>query len=260
MPEEVIPPVPDPELARMRVELDKKTRDIESLKKLVMVQPQQQQQQYQQQPQPAANMDELNKQFYKEPVKMAADIATAVAQRAVQEMGQNVANASYDTLKQSAKQLARNQCKNPALFDKYAGEIEAKVMQTHAQYHTSATVWSTAYSNVMGEHMDDIVTEAKQAVGNGGSPAVHISNQGGPQNSRAAQPQAVAEKLTDDERHVAKKLGLTDAEYSKGKKAYATQEKLASKGSSSWDPYITVDTKKLRKSQKEAKRANQTAA
>jgi|HubBroStandDraft_1064217.scaffolds.fasta_scaffold00148_8 hypothetical protein len=243
-------PAVDPEVAALRAEINKRGKDIDALKKLVLVQPQPQVQQ-QQQPQQQVDMQALNKEFYKEPVRLAADIASAITERAKQEMRQEFSNASFDTLRQSARGMAR--AGNTVLFDRFAGEIEAEVAKTPTQYQTNASVWQSAMTFVKGMHADELVEEARKAppTGNGGSAAVHISQQGGPQNGRPAGPPPAVEKLSDDERAVARKLGITDQQYIDGKKSIETQRKT---GPSSWDSVVTTSTKEKRRREADAKK------
>lgn len=186
------------------------------------------------QPPPASKSD-LEKQFFKSPLEMTAQIAQnisgAITQKAMQEMG-----SSFETLRAVARDKIRE--KDPAVFDKYIMEIEAKVGAMPQNYHTNIHVWDAAFNTVKGEHMRELVDAAREQTPR--SPAVHISQDGGPVTSQRSQPAPKAEKLSEDESRMARNLGLSDDQYKAGKAHIAGQSE---KGPSSWDKHITFSSK-----------------
>lgn len=237
---QTLPPV-DPKIARMEAELADQKRLVNQLASQ-MPRPQAP-------PQSGVNMDDLNKEFYKNPVTTAAAIAAQAANEAIARHGQN----GMDTLVQVAKDKAREQSKNPELFDKYSAEIEARVKATvDPQFHSNMNVWLSSANISFGEHMSEIrdaVRAEKPA-----SPAIKIS-EGGPAAAGGQQAPALkgaAEGLSADEREMARNMDISPEQYAHGKEAV---EKQAAKGPSSWDKYVTFSSKEARRTARATKRA-----
>lgn len=203
------------------------------------------------QSQPQASKSDLEKQFFKSPLEMTAQIAQnisgAITQKAMQEMG-----SSFETLRQVARDKVRE--KDPATFDKYVMEIEARVGAMSPNYHTNIHVWDAAFNTVKGEHLREILDADRQATPR--SAAVHISQDGGPVTSQRSQPAPKAEKLSEDESRMAKNLGLSEEQYKAGKAHYQGQSE---KGPSSWDKQITFSSKEKARLAR-ASRASKPAA
>lgn len=206
-------------------------------------------------PTDAKSKKDLEKEFYANPLEHTAQIAKtvseAIQQRAMQEMG-----GSFETLKEVARQAARSE--NPELFDRYALEIESKVAGTLPTQQTNIHVWKAAFNVIKGEHLNEVLASEREKAGKGNqAPALHLSSDGGPAPAgRPAAPAPAAAKLSDDEKSVARNLGLSDEQYAAGKVAYANQNVH---GKSSWDGHITFDSREQRRAQREQRR-NKPAA
>lgn len=233
--EQQLPPV-DPRIAQMQADLQEQRRLTQQL-----------QQNMPKQPTPQNNLDDLNRQFFKDPVTSAVAIARQAAAELQQSQGAN----AHETLVGVAQDQARKT--NPELWDKYHTEIVEKVKaQVDSQFHTNSTVWSSALDMAIGRHINDIRdavrAEKPQA------PAIKIS-EGGPAiggGRPAAAPTGAAEKLTAEERQMAKDLDISPESYAAGKDAYDNQ---SAKGKSSWDDYVTFSSKDSRRKARAAKRA-----
>lgn len=192
----------------------------------------------------------IEKQFWENPLDMVAAISQHAVQTAIQQHGQ----VGQDTLVETAKQQVR--ALDPDVWDKFYIEIEAKVSEAvQPQFRGSVNVWKNAFNLVKGEHVSDIVKmktaklAAPAAAGDGPAPP-----------SPKAAPAPREEPLTEDQKSIADKLGLSHDEYRRGIENYANQPgKIAA---SSWDQVITFDSAKKRREARDARRkaAKQPAA
>lgn len=234
-PEQQLPPV-DPRIAQMQADLQEQRRLTQQLQ--------------QNMPKPATpqnNLDDLNRQFFKDPVTSAVAIARQAAAELQQAQGAN----AHETLVSVAQDQAKKA--NPELWDKYFSEINESVKgRVDPQFHTNVTVWSSALDMSIGKHINDIrdaIRAEKPA-----APAIKIS-EGGPVASGgrpAAAASSAAEKLSPEERQMAKDLDISPEAYANGKTAYEDQ---SAKGKSSWDDYVTFSSKDSRRKARAAKRA-----
>lgn len=232
LPEGTPPPV-DPKMARVEADLAETRRMVESLRQ------NQQRPGPQAQPQ-APDMDELNKRFYKEPVTTAAAIAAQAANEAIQRHGLN----GQDTLISVAKDQARK--KDPDLWDKYVDEIVTIVNSTvDPQYRQNVGVWEFARDKAFGAHYAEIREEGIKAQTNR-APNVRVG-EGGPSQPNGHQPSApkgAVDKLSPDEREMAKMLDITPEAYASGKEHIENQSR---KGPSSWDKVVTFNSRERRR-------------
>lgn len=251
-PEEQLPPAaapakPDPAVQRLEAELAQQRKTTQQIMERLGAQtppphtaP------------PPADKKELEKEFYKDPLARTADIARtvseAVMQRSIQEMG-----PQFETLKQLARDKAR--ANDPELFDKYVMEIEAQVASCAPNLQTNIHVWTSAFNVIKGQHMSEILDAERQKKPSG--PAIRVSTDGGPSAPSKGAPAPSAAKLTEDEKMVARNLGLSEEQYQAGKDHLAKQSE---RGPSSWDPYITFDSRQKRKEQREQQRQRKPAA
>ncbi len=156
---------------------------------------------------PAQNKEQLRQEFFKEPMDMAA----AIAYRAAQDVMSQGQGQTIETLKQIARDKVRSQ--DPDLFDKYSHEIDAMVAQNTApQFHGNINVWQSAANMVYGAHRREIAAEPAKP----GAPAVHIKDGPAAPNTRQASPPP-KQQLTEDEKRVARGLGLSEEAYLRGK-------------------------------------------
>lgn len=197
----------------------------------------------------ASSMDDLNRQFFKEPVSTATAIANQAANEAVQRMNQNNSPA-HETLVMVVRDKVRD--RNPELFDKYKDKIDLRVKTTvDPQFHSNIQVWEAAYNMTIGEHFNDIRDLERPA---NRAPAVKIS-EGGPGMPSNAAPAASASRETDlspEERQMVKNLDISPEQYIAGRDAI---DKQAKKGPSSWDPFVTFSSKDKRRKAHAARRA-----
>lgn len=254
------PPQPDPELERLRGEVRKSQLTIDELKRKLTAPPA-----------PAAppannpnpSPAELNRQFYQDPVRNSVDIARSVVEDAMRRN-----NSGQDTLVRVAKDTVRNQSdESRRIFQEWEAEIQTYVDAAGPGFASNVTVWENAYNLTRGKHIDDILgwrgqtppTEPPRA------PAVHIREGAGPASPSPRAPAAPkATELSAEEKTVAKKMGLTEDQYRKGKEHYEGQNDMQRDpiGPSSWDkPFFpgaytpTFSTKELRKAQRAAREA-----
>jgi hypothetical protein len=233
--------VADPAVTQLQADLAEQRRITQQIQSQI--------QQPRQQNNPTS-MDELNRQFFKEPITTAAAIAQQAANEAIARHGQN----GQETLVLLARDKARE--RNPELFDKYATEIEQRVKTTvDPQFHSNVNVWLSSLNMSIGEHVAEIREAARQLDPAKQAPAVKVS-EGGPAIPNGAQPNApkgAASGLTAEELTMAKNLDISADDYAAGKKFYEGQNK---KGPSSWDDVVTFSSKDMRRKE----RAKRTAA
>jgi hypothetical protein len=196
---------------------------------------------------------DLEKEFIKNPLDMSAAIAQRTVNHALQQFQAGMGH-SFDTQVEMARKLARgDDADRQKLFDTYAGEIEASVAQVDVPMRANTTVWRNAADLVFGRHLNDLKPKADDP---NRAPAVHVSTGGGPAAPSAAQPapKASDDKLTPEEQKFARKFRISDAEYLQGKKDNLNQTDpiLNPNGPSSWDRFVTFDSREKRK---EARRA-----
>lgn len=254
-----LPPVdrskqPDPEMAAMRAEMSRMTATVGRLA-------QNQQPARTVQPQPAngtPSAADLKKQFFEDPLQSSAIIAKQVTDHVMAQ----TTGASFDTLVTVARNEARKA--QPEVWDSYEAEIIALVEANTGNIPLSrqnVNVWLNGARQVAGAHLDDLVkkkTDAAAAAGdNNRAPAFHISKDGGPAPAGSASARGANNKvqLSDDERTIARGLGLSDESYHKGKELLEGQNYKPSE-KSSWDKYMTFNTKEQRRAARAAKQAN----
>ena len=235
------PPAEDPETVRLRGEVARHQKEIDQLRSRVTAPPQ-----------PAAgnqqppSQAELQREFYRDPVGYSA----AIAQRVVQDQINNVQQGSHETLMRVARDAAR--AIDPKFFDKYELEVRANVDTVAPQFRTNVAVWENAFKLVRGNHIDEILAERGQtpAPEPARAPAVHVASGDGPAGPSARAASAPAgQELSSEEKHIAKKLHLTEAQYKAGKAAYEGQNDPVSDpvGPSSWDKFVTFSSKDRRR-------------
>lgn len=231
-----IPPVgnppqnqPDPALARMQAQLDQQQQTSNAI--LDRLRPQT----------PPTSADEMNRSFYKEPVKMS----DAIARQAAAEVVNGAMAGQFDTLIAVARDQSRRG--NEAIFDKYVNEIEQKVLGVDPQFRTNINVWNNAVQMVKGAHLNDLLEEDRRLTPR--APAVHISQDGGPVRSSGQQPPAPkGATMTPEEREMAKGLRLTDETYLAGKEHLdLTNYGRADSKDSAFDSVVTFDSMERRR-------------
>lgn len=244
-------PAEDPEVVRLRGEVARHRQELDSIRQRVTAPPA-----------PAANngqmsQEEMARAFYRDPIQSSAQIAARMIDERLQSEGQ----ASMATLIQVAKDSIRNRSDQyKKLFDKYYLEIEAAVNTVAPQFRGNIQVWDNAFNMVRGQHIDEILAEtaAAKTPELPATPAVHITEGGGPAvpSTRAAQPTQSSE-LSQDEKRVARKLGITEDQYKQGKAHIAGQcdPIVDPVGKSSWDEHITFSTRDRRRALTAAARA-----
>jgi hypothetical protein len=189
--------------------------------------------------------EELVRDFYKAPLEMTATIAEMTAQNVLRNSGYE---QTHETMIHTAREAARSE--DPALFDKYFPEIEAQVKTLAPQFHTNINVWKAAANNVYGQHRRDIVDAARSA----SAPAVRVSSGSGPGAAGLPpEPSPPSVTLSEDERYIAKRLGLTDEQYRRGK-AFVDKQEI--RQPSSWDEYVTFSSKEKRRNERTKRTAS----
>lgn len=229
---------PDIAAARLEAQLANVTSQLEGLRGQVS----QASQPRPAQPAPLDKKD-LEKAFWNDPLGMTSSIANAAAAQAAGF----VQNQNIETMREVAKDKVR--ALDPETFDRYAGEIDAKVRLVHPAQQSNIQVWHSAFSMVKGEHVDEIIA-AKAAK----APAQTTAKTGdGPASpSTKAAPAPKTEPLTDEEKTFVKKFKISEEGFRRGASRYASQSE---EGPSSWDDVITFDSRNPR-----PKPAKRTAA
>lgn len=182
--------------------------------------------------------EELEKSFWANPLDMTAAIAQRAAQEAAGQAfqaGQAAMAPSIDTLIQAARDKARE--RDSEIFDRFGAEIDAKVAMVQPQFRTNVNVWINAYNNTVGENIEEVLKMRSARTAGGESISIKGGGPAPPSPKPAPVPKSPA--LSDDEKRIAKKLGLTDDEYRRGKDRYENQE-------TSWDQVITFDSSRRR--------------
>lgn len=186
----------------------------------------------------APTKEDLEKSFWQNPLDMTAAIAQRAAAEASQaafHAGQASIAPAMDTMIQTARDQAR--ARDPEIFDKFQLEIDAKVAMVHPQYRTNVNVWVNAYNNTIGENMEEVLRMRQGRVEGGPPPIKGAAGPSVPSTRQAPSPKQTS--LSDDEKRMAKKLGLTDDEYRRGRVRYENQD-------TSWDEVITFDSSRRR--------------
>lgn len=243
-------PQPDEATRRMQAQLEATRQQVATLQRQVMAQPA---------PPQGGGYDKkaLEREFIQNPLDMSA----AIAQRTVQEAMQQFGAQGYDTQVEMARSLARNS--DQAFFDRYQAEIEGTVAQVAPNLRINSTVWKNALQMVKGQHADEMIAAARAtpsgdgAEGGNRSPAVHVKAGSGPAAPSKAAPQAAATKLSEEEAKFAKRFKMDHAQYLKGKEENLAQSDFIMDplGKSSWDKYVTFDSRDKRRSDREKRLA-----
>lgn len=153
----------------------------------------------------------LEDQFWQDPIAMTHLMAQTAAVNARQEVLQAVG----PTLTEAAKQQAR--ASDPELFDHLLPQIMQKVATVSPDLQTNPITWTTAFSVVKGEKIDDVLQFKASR---------QVSKPGGPQHGAPKPPPTPAGPvLNDEEKRFARKFGLTDEQYLEGRAMYDDQSK-----------------------------------
>lgn len=200
-----------------------------------------------QQPKPVAapqpTKEEINKEFFKDPITQVAQVSNLVAQNA---MGQ-VHAAVMPALERVARDSIRGT--DSETFDLYQAEIEANVAKVHPSQRGNPDVWQAAFDMVKGKHVNDIIAAKAKSK----PPTAADGKRDGPAPpSPRESPAPKVEALNDEERDFCKKFKITEEAYRRGAKRYDSQSDT---GPSSWDEFVTFDSSspaKGRQRQREA--------
>lgn len=152
--------------------------------------------------------NDLEKQMWKDPVAVTAQIA----QQAAQQMGAQIFQQNFPLHRELAKTKAREG--DPELFDKYASFVEAKMANVPPAAQTNSAVWVEAFNSVKGEKMGEILASKKEPA-RGDGPAA-------PSHRAPAAPKE--EPLSEGEEAARRKLGMTVEAYKAGRKDWQEQE------------------------------------
>jgi len=160
-------------------------------------------------PQPVnqqVSKEDMEKQFWADPLNTSMTIAKYASQQAY-EAARREMGLSLEALSELAKEKVRGS--DPEIFDKFQGEIEAMVATVPEQFKQNANVWRNAFNTVKGNHMDEIIRmkAAPRAPGSGDG-LVSVGHRQAPAPKQKA--------LNDDQAAFATKLGLTQDEYRRG--------------------------------------------
>lgn len=192
-------------------------------------------------PQPQNNIptaEDLRKEFFKDPVRMAAAISGETSNQAVAQIQATI----MPGLIKQARESTRNT--DPEIFDKYEPEIIDKVTKTHPSNHGNPDVWKTAFDLVKGTHFDEIsAMKAKKTGTSNGT-----DGPAAPSTKSPAPPKVAP--LKDEEVEFSKNFKITQDGFRRGKEIINGQSE---RGPSSWDSVITFDSGEKRKRAAEAR-------
>lgn len=255
-----LPPVPgaqpqqnqpqvDPRVARLEQELQEQRRLTNNLSTVLSRNvPQQNNGQN-------PSREDMQRQFYADPINSTQAIAAQAAREAVQQYGAG----HMETLVATAREQARSS--DPELFDRYIAEIEGNVALAGPQFAANTNVWKSAFNMAKGQHMNEIRDAARQQ--NPQAPAIHVSREGGPGVPNVPQgPAPRVAELNEDQKRTAKKLGITEDMYRQGIEYNDKQTDLDFNplGPSSWDKVITFDSREKRRNERAAANRRNAAA
>ncbi len=198
-------PQPDPAIARLEAQIRATQEHLDSLRSAVTARPPAQP------GPPGPTKEDLEKQFWKDPLGSVAAIAGHVAGQVAQATRQQD-SGSRETLIEVARQQAR--AANPELFDQYYPEILALVQTMPPEARTNVNVWHNSRDVVFGRHIGDISVKKSAASSNGDGLI--------PPSPKPA-PAPPKPKLDEAEARMARNLGLSEEQYLAGKEAYADQ-------------------------------------
>jgi hypothetical protein len=188
---------------------------------------------------PGMTKEQIEQEFWKNPLEVSATIARMAAAEATNGMFSGVSNTLYEAAKSKARES------NPELFDRYLPEIEATVAQAPENYRSNVLVWHNAMRMVFGAHIEDIAAEKNKTRPSVEAPAVHIRNDGPAVPSPRTPPGPRKEELSAEEKYIARNLGLSEDSYRLGKELLSQQDPV---GPSRWDEVITTDSSARRRS------------
>jgi hypothetical protein len=141
------------------------------------------------------------------PVSFLENEDLAFAQRM-----QPFATLTLQNQARSAKFMAKQTLSGAklAMFTKYEGEIDEMMKSVDLAYQGTPESWLKVFNSVLGNHIDDITTAAKD--GSDFFAETHVVGVGG------GAPPVDPNVLTEEDKRIAKRLGLTDDQYKASKK------------------------------------------
>lgn len=218
------------EIARMRADLERQNQQIADLNQRLA------------RPAAAPPADaeaQIKRQAWENPV----GTMQAVAQHTFNQL----AAQDHETMRLTAKKAARDQDPEMAhLFDKYADEIEQAVNTMHPSFHRNVNVWATAFENVRGRHIRELIAaeREKQQETKPATPAIRIPGSNGPAapSPRQAPSTERRTELSDEAKTVARKLRLSEDRMAQAIKDFENQGDATDPTvASSWDRVMSFD-------------------
>lgn len=215
-----LPEVKDTELDQLKARLAQQDTELSTLKQTLQQRPAPQPQQPQQK-QPTKQ--ELEKEFWADPLGKLGELAQVVRNNTLAE----VQAMQHEPLTDLAKQKARET--DPEVFDALEVQVLAKIQDIPKQYHTNTTLWVNALNQVKGENLDKVM----EIRGKGGQRQPHSPD--GPAPTSPRNLPVTKKTLLPDEAEIARKMKLTPEQYLRGKEFYANQEDM-------WKGVVTFDS------------------
>lgn len=238
LPEPAAQPDDKDDIQKLRADLAKQQSNVDQMQRWLLQQTRQAARPIQPVAGAADPKAQINDQFWSDPAGTAAAIAANIQNNTAMQQLQLQAPALIS--------IARNEARNsnPKLFDKYAGEIQAKVATMNLPLQIQPDTWLQALRLTLGEHLEDIQKESS-TVPRGGDGPLGVS----PKQAAAAPK---GHGLSDSELNFASKFGLTPEEYKSGKD-------MLDSDSQGWENVLTfssADKRRADAARKSASKAN----
>ncbi len=176
--------------------------------------------------------EELEKRFWQDPL----GFSRAIAQQAVAEDRKAQGSGTVETLRSLAREKVRGTDEvTQQFFDKHEAEVEELVRTVPNNDQANVQVWINAFNVIKGRHVQELVG------------SMHPSKPpDGPSPSSPSMPAPPkVTPLSEDERQVAKGMGISEEDYRVGKETYADQDR-------SWPTVLTFSSEDARRAAKAA--------
>lgn len=174
---------------------------------------------------PPVSPEQMEQNFWKNPVGSSAAIATWVAQQNLKQLQEGQIPIIDSMVSMVRKEMVRE---HKELFDAYGSEIESIVNNVELQYRTNPNIWQHAIDTVRGKHFEELA--GKRQVKNNSSAAPGLPG--------TATGQQRAPQLSPEESLIADIYKLSPAEYLEGKKMITDPVAQAA----AWDNVLTRDS------------------
>lgn len=147
------------------------------------------------------SMDDLRQMAYTDPLRATAIVFNTMSQPLVKEF------------RAIGEKFAEAQVSAKADYKRFRGEVHEVVGKMNTDMRAKPEAWERAYEMVRGRHIDELVKEA-------------VTGATAPSGPARGAPTKRKVELTDEQRQIAKKLGVTDEDYIGGMAGMTLPENL----------------------------------